>query len=145
MNKKLKFLLLSIVAIAIVGLIVWQYVNKASDDFYTQKPSHTFTFDQIMEKTSNDTASLSKLKDELVAVSGNIKKIKKDEKFTTIEIGDTSSMSSIICQCDERHLGDLTSLTEGSPISVKGKITGFSTDELGLGNTIEMNFTSINK
>lgn len=146
MNKKIKILLIAIVAIAIGGMLVWKFIiNKSNDDFADVKPSQTFTFEQIMEQTSSDTASFNKLKNELVAVNGNLKKITKDEKTITLEIGDSTSMSSIICQCDERHLADLTSLKEGSPISVKGKITGFSSDELGLGNTIEMNFTTLNK
>lgn len=146
MNKKLKFLLIAIVAIALVGLGVWKYANKATDDFADKKPDQTFTFQQIMDKTVTDTASLNKLKDVLVAIDGQVKTITRDEKSVTIELGDASSMSSITCQFDERHLADLTSIKEGSQISVKGNITGFAIDtELGLGNTIEMKSCTLNK
>lgn len=146
MNKKLKFLLIAVVGIALVGLGVWKYANKATDDFANKKPDQTFTFQQIMEKTTTDTTSLNKLKDVLVAINGQVKTITKDEKSVTIEMGDASSMSSITCQFDNRHLGDLTSVKEGSQISVKGNITGFTVDtELGLGNTIEMKSCTLNK
>jgi aspartyl/asparaginyl-tRNA synthetase len=99
-----------------------------------------------MEKTTADTSALNILKDVLVAVNGQVKSITKDEKSATIELGDTTSMSSITCQFDNRHLADLTSVKEGSQISVKGNITGFSIDtELGLGNTIEMKSCTLNK
>ena len=146
MNKKLKIFLLVLAAILISAIIVWKFVNKATADFANQKPSQAFTFQQIMDKATADTSALNKLKDVLVAVNGQVKTITKDEKSVTIELGDTTSMSSITCQFDNRHLADLTSVKEGSQISVKGNITGFSIDtELGLGNTIEMKSCILNK
>jgi Cu/Ag efflux protein CusF len=146
MNQKLKICLLVIAAIFISALLVWKFVNKETEDFTNQKPTQTFSFQQIIDKTLTDTASLNKLKDVLIAVNGQVKKIIKDEKSVTIELGDTTSMSSITCQFDNRHLNELTSLNEGSQISVKGNITGFSIDtELGLGNTIEMKSCTLNK
>jgi hypothetical protein len=146
MNKKLKIFLLVLTVILISAIIVWKFVNKATDDFVNQKPAQTFTFQEIMDKTTADTSALNKLKDVLVAVNGQVKSITKDEKSATIELGDTTSMSSITCQFDNRHLADLTSVKEGSQISVKGNITGFSIDtELGLGNTIEMKSCILNK
>ena len=124
----------------------WKFINKSTEDFADKKASQTFSFQQIIDKTLTDTASLNKLKDVLVAVNGQIKKITKDEKSVTIELGDTTSMSSITCQFDNRHLEELRSVNEGSQISVKGNITGFSIDtELGLGNTIEMKSCTLNK
>ena len=146
MNKKLKIFLLVITAILISAIIVWKFVNKATADFANQKPAQTFTFQQIMDKATADTSALNKLKDVLVAVNGQVKTITKDEKSVTIELGDTTSMSSITCQFDNRHLADLTSVKVGGQISVKGNITGFSIDtELGLGNTIEMKSCILNK
>jgi hypothetical protein len=146
MNKKLKIFLLVLSVILISAIIVWKFINKATDDFANQKPAQIFTFQEIMEKTTADTSALNILKDVLVAVNGQVKSITKDEKSATIELGDTTSMSSITCQFDNRHLADLTSVKEGSQISVKGNITGFSIDtELGLGNTIEMKSCTLNK
>jgi hypothetical protein len=146
MNKKLKIFLLVLSVILISAIIVWKFINKATDDFANQKPAQIFTFQEIMDKASADTSSLNRLKDVLVAVNGQVKSITKDEKSATIELGDTTSMSSITCQFDNRHLADLTSVKEGSQISVKGNITGFSIDtELGLGNTIEMKSCTLNK
>ena len=84
--------------------------------------------------------------DQLVVVEGQIKSITKDTKSITIELGDTSSMSSIICQIDNRHQEDFNSSIEGEVISIKGKITSCNIDtELGLGSTVQMNFCSLNK
>jgi hypothetical protein len=146
MNKKLKIFFFVITAILLSAILVWKFINKSTEDFANQKPVQTFTFQQIMDKATADSNAINQLKDILVAVNGQIKTITKDEKSVTVELGDTTSMSSITCQFDNRHLTDITSVKEGSQISVKGKITGFSIDtELGLGNTIEMKSCILNK
>lgn len=146
MNKKLKIFLFVITAILLSAILVWKFVNKETEDFANQKPVQTFTFQQIMDKATADSNAINQLKDILVAVNGQIKTITKDEKSVTVELGDTTSMSSITCQFDNRHLSELNSVIEGNQISVKGKITGFSIDtELGLGNTIEMKSCILNK
>jgi hypothetical protein len=146
MNKKLKIFLFVIAALFISAIFVWKFVNKETEDFANQKPAQTFTFQQIMDKASTDSNAINHLKDILVSVNGQVKTITKDEKSVTVELGDTTSMSSITCQFDNRHLSELSSVIEGNQISVKGKITGFSIDtELGLGNTIEMKSCILNK
>lgn len=146
MNKKLLYGLILLSLLAVGVALVLQYVNKPSDDFAATTPKASFTFQQLIEKTSSDTSSLTKLIDELVAVDGAIKKIMKDTASTTVELGDNSSNSSIICQIDNRHQTAFESFKEGQLVSIKGKLTGFTLDlDLGLGNTIQMNYCSINK
>lgn len=146
MNSKLKIGIALLMFALLAGIAVWKYVNKSSDDFASQRAETSFTFNQLMEKANSDTASLSQLKDKLVGIDGVIKHIKQEPESLTIELGDSSTMSSIICQIDSRHRSELTGKKEGETISLKGKLTGFTIDtELGLGNTIEMNFCSINQ
>ncbi len=146
MNSKLKIGIGVLLVAFIAGIAVWKYVHKSSDDFSSQKPEANFSFTQLMEKASSDTASLAQLKDKLVSIDGVIKNIKKEETSLTIELGDPSTMSSVICQIDPRHRSELEIKKEGEKISLKGKLTGFAIDtEMGLGNTIEMNFCSLNQ
>ena len=128
----------------LVGAIAWNFVNKPANDYSKQTATKSFAFDDIMNKVSNDTASLIELKDKLVAVEGKIKKINEEEGHITLELGDTISMSSIICQVDSRYTNDFKNLKLGSDIAVQGIITGYTIDtDLGLGNTIEMNFCTL--
>jgi hypothetical protein len=146
MNKRFKLVLSGLFVIAIVGFIVLKFVNKPVTDFASEKATATFNFNDIMNKVSNDTASLIELKDKLVAVSGQITQISNDESGTTIVLGDTNSMSTIICQIDKRYINDFSTSKPGENIAVKGIITGYSIDtELGLGNTVEMNYCSLQK
>jgi uncharacterized protein YpmB len=146
MNSKLKIGIGVLLIAIIAGIAVWKYVHKSADDFSSQKPEAHFSFSQLMEKANSDTASLAQLKDKLVSIDGMIKNIKKEEPSLTVELGDTSTMSSVICQIDARHRSELETKKEGEKISLKGKLTGFAIDtEMGLGNTIEMNFCSLNQ
>lgn len=146
MNKKLKIFLFIVATALVAGLLVWNYVNKASDDFADKKVDAAFSFEQLIDKTANDTSSLSQLKDKLVGLNGTIKKMNKETNSITLEIGDTTSMSSVICQIDPRYLESFSKIHEGEQIKIKGKLTGFTIDtELGLGNTVEMNFCTLDK
>lgn len=141
MNKKLAYLL-GFLIIAIVGIfIVLKFVNKPVNDYSSKEVKTTFSFADIMNKVSNDTASLTELKDQLVGIEGLVKKVTNDSTSTTLEIGDTTSMSSIICQIDARYKNDFSNLKPGDVIAVKGIITGYTIDtDLGFGNTVEMNY-----
>jgi hypothetical protein len=146
MNSKVKYGLIVIALLGIAIVIVLKYVNKPMDDYADMKPKATYSFKEIMDKTSNDTSSLNHLVNELVSVKGVIKKIIKDSASTTVELGDTSSTSSIICQIDSRHQASCSFLKEGQPVCIKGKIAGFELDlDLGLGNTMQMNYCSLEK
>ena len=145
MNKKTIFLLL----FALVGagaFLAYKFVNKATKDFNDKKPSAVFSMNDLIEKSNSDTAALSQLKEKLIAVNGMVKKISKESTAISIELGDTSTTSSIICQVDNRYLTDFNNLKENDPINLKGVLRGYTIDtDLGLGNTIELNYCTLNK
>jgi aspartyl/asparaginyl-tRNA synthetase len=88
---------------------------------------------------------LSELKDKLVGIDGNIKSIKNEANAIAIELGDTNTMSSIICQIDTRYTKEFNQLKTGEHIALKGIITGYTIDtDLGFGNTVEMNYCTKN-
>lgn len=67
--------------------------------------------------------------DKVIAVSGVVKGVEKDEKgaYTIILSGD-SELSSVTCQMDERHNEEAKDVAEGSTITVKGYCTGVLMD-----------------
>lgn len=142
----MKKILIAVLAVALIGILAYKFVNKPIEDFASQKPVESFSMNDLIGKLESDTISLSKLKDQLVAVKGNVKKIVKDKEFITIEIGDSLTSSSIVCQVDERHLSDFENSQENSEVSLKGKLTGYTIDtDLGVFNSIEMKSCSLNK
>lgn len=146
MSKKIKWILGLLLISLIVITFIWKMVNKPVHDYSTQEPQKEFSFNDIMNKVSNDTASLIELKDKLVAIKGKVKKVNIDAESVTVELGDTMSLSSIICQIDKRFTNDFKNLKLDSEIYIQGIITGYTIDtELNLGNTVEMNFCTLKK
>lgn len=146
MKKSTKLILVLLSIGLLAGTLVWNFVNKPVKDYSKQTASKSFTFDDIMNKVSNDTASLIELKDKLVSIEAKVKNVNQQGESITLELGDTTSMSSIICQVDSRYTSDFKDLKPGSNIAVQGIITGYTIDtDLGLGNTVEMNFCTLKK
>jgi hypothetical protein len=130
----------------IAAVAVWKFVNKPVNDYSTRKASHHFSFADIISKVSNDTASLIELKDKLVSIDAKLKNVNSEGESLTLELGDSSSMSSVICQVDKRHIKDFADFKPGADIAIQGIITGYTIDtDLGLGNTIEMTFCTLKK
>ncbi len=144
MNKKLKIFLFVIVVIVLVGFGVWKYVNLEKTDYLEVKTFKTFTFQELNNKLENDTSQFLKIRDKLITINGEIKKIIKDSNSINIELGDSTTLSSVVCQIDDRHLKELSNLKEGNNISVKGILTGFEKDVLGIGNKIDLTSCTIN-
>lgn len=146
MSKRIIIIFVITATLVISAFFIWQYIYKTSTDFADQKAEKQYHCSQLLTQISQDTASFNALKQKLVAVEGHIKKITREDSSITIEMGDTNSMSSIIFQIDKRHLSGFQSCKEGDSTCIKGIVTAFTQDtELGLGNTLEMNFCSLNK
>ena len=68
-----------------------------------------------------------------------------DVKLDTLTLKDFNQKQWQI-QYHNIFIPPLLELTEGEQIKIKGKLTGFTIDtELGLGNTVEMNFCTLDK
>jgi hypothetical protein len=139
--KFLKILLVLVLLLAVAGYFGYRFVNKTSADLSDKKPEATYTLVDLIEKSS-DTTSLYQFKDKLIAVTGNVKKISKEANRVTLELGDSTTVSSVICQIDDRHVTDFSDLKENTNVSVKGLLRSVDMDEsgLGLGNTVQLNY-----
>ncbi len=146
MKRKFMYALVALAIAGLGALLLRNYVNKPNKDFVNEKIDFSYSCKDLLEKTSSDTAAATQLLNHLVGVDGEVLHITQDDNALTIELGSSSSNSSVICRIDDRHLDDFKQTKVGDRISIKGEITACSAeDELGLGSTIQMNFCSINK
>lgn len=144
-KKRGKVIIIIIIIVAIVALILWLYINKPNTDYSNLKPDAAFSYNTLLKEASvNDTGIFKKYAHMLVAVTGFVKEIKKDSLGIVLQVGDTNSLSSIVCQMDTRYSKDYNTIKKGQLINLKGKITGCSNDKL-LGATVEMNFCVLQK
>ena len=101
--------------------------------------------DLISEYEKDEIEANKKFLDKIIAVSGTVKTIDKNEQgYYTIVLGEVSSMSSVRCSMDSSHIKDIAGLNEGSNIVIKGACTGFNADEL-LGSDVILNRCVIEK
>jgi len=143
MKKSHSYLLIALVVAGVFAVGIFRFVNEPVNDFGNSQTEITLSFAEMMQKVSNDTASLNMLKDKLVGITGQVKKITRADSTYTLELGDENSMSSIICQIDARHAQDFDQVKPGDSLGIKGKMIGYTIDtELGFGNTVEMNYCS---
>ncbi len=142
--KKIKNILLIVALLIITGLLVWKFViNKPAKDFSDKKPDAEYSFAGLIKKIETDTAGM---RNKLIAVKGNVKKIIKDTNSVRIEMGYDTIMSSITCDVDFRHVEDFNKIQEGNEIDIKGVVSDLTIDaESVFGNTIQMTYCTLNK
>lgn len=143
MKKKnlLWALLLLVLAGAIYG--VKEY-NRTRPDSKSLEPKFTVEASGILKEFAGNEAEATQKyngKDIILAVSGNLKEIKQDEKgYYTLLLGDTADLSSVQCSMDTVYVKDISAVKAGQPVTVKGNFTGYNADVTGmLGADVQLN------
>jgi hypothetical protein len=139
---KKKRIIAGILLVAIIGG-AWfgygEYSRKVKDlaNVDAQVKMQSSELISVFEK--NESAANSELLDKIIAVTGNVKQIERNEYgYYTVVLGDQGSMSSVRCSMDSVHVKDIAGIKEGSSVTVKGACTGFNADEL-LGSDVILN------
>lgn len=142
--KRLKILAILLVVLGIGAFATWKYVNKGREDISDQKPSISYSVNELISKCDADTNSLVPYKNKVVAVKGNVKSVSKQMEDITLELGDSTNLTSIVCQIDDRYIKDFGHVAINQEVSLKGTMT-FDIDDLGMGNTIHLDNCTLHK
>ncbi len=148
-RKKITWTII-LIALASGAFYGYKQYTRTNTDLAKVKADITISVTElIQEYISNDTASDKKYLGKILEVSGNIKKIEKDEKgYYTIVLGDSASPSSVRCSMDTAHQQEAVTLATGSYARIRGACTGFKKNELmgeDLGSDVELNRCAIIK
>ena len=128
------------------GLYGYMEYTKTNMDLMYAKADHvTRVKEFIKEFEENEQTANTEFLDKIIAVSGAIKDIiKEDEGFYTVVMGNEACKSSVRCSMDaDQQPGD-TLLQLGSDITIKGVCTGFNTNK-ALGSDVILNRCVIEK
>ena len=87
--------------------------------------------DLVIGFTADTAAANKKYPGKVLAVNGNIKTV--EQESDTIVPGEAGSPSSVWCSMDMAFVKKLSTLNEGSNVTVKGFCTGYNADESGMG------------
>jgi hypothetical protein len=151
MTMRRKTVVLSISALVIISGSFYgfnEYTRK-NKDLVSVSPDVQISATDLIQKFETDETSANKTflgkKDFIVAVTGQVKEINRDENgYYSIVLGDVNNMSSVRCSMDSLHQQDARDLTKGATVSIKGAFTGFNKDDL-LGSDVILNRCVINK
>lgn len=140
MKTKHKILLVLLVVLAAGLWYAYREYNRPNADLSNAKADVTITATAFISAFEMDSASASNLYiDKTILITGIIKSI---DTSGVISLGDADKMSSVQCTMDKRYPIDYTNFKEGLSISIKGKCSGYETQDL-LGTDVKMNFCII--
>lgn len=150
-------ILIGLVIIAAAGGLFYKFViNKDVSNLKDTKSDFTITMQDLMsEASANDSLAKSKYIGKVLSITGNVKEIIESDSATVINLGDTTSKSSIKCQIDKRN-NDLAKLVKlNTTVTIKGKMAGINNQNtdpifadiegIDLGTDIVMNYCFIEK
>lgn len=142
MRKTILIVVLLLVVLALFYGVKEFY--RTREDSKSIEAKFTVTATNILKEFELDEVAASKKyggQEVVMAVSGNVKDIKLDEKgFATILLGDADGMSSVVCAIDTLYTKEINHLKPASQVTLKGKFNGYNKDETGLlGSDIQMN------
>ncbi len=142
--KQLKWIIPSILILAIAAVLVWKYViNKDIHNVTNEKPAYTVTALALLKEwEANDTASTKKYLEKLVQITGTVTSISSGDSATVINLGDSTTESNIVCQIDTRNNAAATQVKLNTTVTIKGMVAGANSlgviEGINLGNTIEL-------
>jgi len=142
MKKKTLKIILAVIVFLLAGggLYAWREFNrKVKDLTYVKAGIHTEAGALIRAFETNEMKSNGDYLDKVIAVKGNIKTVEKSAAgHYTVILGSENDMSSVRCSMDSAHQHDVTRLSTGSLVTMKGNCTGFNKDDL-LGSDVILN------
>jgi DNA polymerase II small subunit/DNA polymerase delta subunit B len=142
MKKKTWKIILGVVLLLLVsgGLYAYKEFTRKVKDLTHVKAGVSIDASQLLTVfETNEAEGNSKYLDKIIAVSGKVKSVEKNNQgHCTVILGDENSMSSVRCSMDSVHQQEVASLATGTVITMKGACTGFNKDEL-LGSDVILN------
>lgn len=127
------------IAIIVLTAVIYgyqEYTRTNEDLNYVKANFKIQAVDLIKEFEESEKNANEKFLDKIIAVSGTIRDMIKDDKgYYSVVLGAENSMSSVRCSMNAVPDDDTAVLRKGNIIVIKGSCTGFNADEL-LGSDI---------
>lgn len=131
MKPLIKIVLAVVLFIAIAGIGAGLYLyNLKHKDLSNVKPDFVITATDLQKVfEENESRANAMYINKVIEVSGEVSSVKPGENNTiSITLKTGSEMSSVICTFPAS--GKLVSLTQGSPVTIRGECSGYLMDVL---------------
>jgi len=137
MKRKPLIAVIVVVILLAAGLYAWSEFNRETGDLGGESADVVISAGELIAAFEQNADSASKhFIDKTVEVTGQVKGI---DTSGVLSLGVSGSMSSVQCSMDEKNELAYESLQEGQALRIKGKCTGYQSDDL-LGTDVKMNF-----
>lgn len=126
MKKILLFLLVLVIGGGAYGIYMY---NKPHKNMQRQGADFELSASDLYSDFENDeSAANTKYLDKIIQVSGNIREIIKEEDKVSIILETGNLLGGITCELDDHSQHDISSLSEGDQLILKGICTGMLMD-----------------
>lgn len=123
-----------LIILLVTGIAVWyaytEY-NRTTTTLINTKAKVTVAVPALLAAFEKDSATANKqYADQVIAVSGLVKKIEGEGNPVVVFLGDAGAMSSVQCSMDSTDAAAYRKLKTGVTTTIKGQVAGFRTDPL---------------
>jgi hypothetical protein len=128
-----KRILLAIFLVIVAGTVyIYNEYNRSNANVASEESAFTVQATELVDAfRENDSAASKKYIGKIISITGLVKNMNQDERgYYTLNLGDTSSMSSVRCSVDSMYTARATAIKPGMTIKIKGNCTGYNEDEL---------------
>lgn len=134
MNNKVKILILFLV-IAIIGAAVAFFMyNKPHESLSGKEAKYNLSPSKLISAfESDEKTAQKKYKDQLLKISGTVASISISENSASLVFANEGGMNNVKAGIISESLKRAKELSKGDPVTVKGRLTGFSKfEEMGI-------------
>lgn len=130
MKKKILLSALAVLALG-AGLYGYSEYNRTHQDLSRLKAQISITAPQLIAAfEKNATLFQKQYTDKIIAVSGVVKRIDREEGGAIISLGEEGTLSAVQCSMDSTYNEQNQTVKEGSLVNVKGICTGGRSEDL---------------
>lgn len=128
--KKYRVVMVIAMSIAVIACIYAykEYTRKLPD---TNELKAAFTLkasDLIRQFEADEAKATVRYSDQVISVQGIIDSVQPADSSGTVFLKDGSSVTSVMCQFDEKNFQELPGLQKGELITIKGICSGYLMD-----------------
>jgi hypothetical protein len=123
-----------ILILLVTGIAVWyaySEYHRTNASLSETNATVTVTAAALIAAFEQDSAkAVKQYDDQVIAVTGPVKKIEAEGNPVVIFLGDAGQLSSVQCSMDSSNAEKYTTLKTGMTTTIKGQVAGFRSDPL---------------
>jgi hypothetical protein len=129
MKAKYRFFVILIVIALLSAVMVWKYTFRKSETSVSEQKAEIEmkASELVKDYEMNENAANQKYIGKIILVSGIVNSIDTDSLNITVVLKESSATAGVMCSFDKNKV-DVTQITPGTSVNIKGVCTGYLMD-----------------